>query len=112
MGKRGSGWAEPQSGRCQGNWCERETSPQAPARAGSAESRWGRGALPPGRPQGCGGAQGTQGPAREAVRDLAQQQWRGLEHKGAGPRRPGWAIADLRLVLRHEVGAWSRARPI
>lgn len=31
----------------------------------------GRGPLPPGRPQGCGGAWGTQGPAKEAVKDPA-----------------------------------------
>lgn len=57
MGKRGRG--EPGSGRRQGNWCEREMSPPAPAGAGSAESRWGRGTASSRQTAGMWGGQGT-----------------------------------------------------
>lgn len=51
--------------------CEREASPPTPTGAGSAESRWGRGAASSRQTAGMWGAQGTQGPTTEAERELA-----------------------------------------
>lgn len=59
-----------------------------------------------------GGPWGTQGPAREAVRDLPQHQGWCLECKGAGLHCSAGGLEDLRLVLLAGDGAWSEGRPI
>lgn len=56
--------AEPEFGRpLPGKlWCERETSPPAPPGQEAQSHGGGGGLLPPGRPQGCGGASPTGAP--------------------------------------------------
>lgn len=65
-------WLSPRLGATsQGNFGVNGKRPLPPWPLGQeAQSHGGgRGPLPPGRPQGCGGAWGTQGPAREAAKD-------------------------------------------
>lgn len=85
--------AVAESGRHKGNFGVNGKCPLPPRQGQEAQSHGGGGGpLPPGRPQGCGGAWGTQGPAREAVRDSAQHWGWAQECQGAGSHCPGWGL--------------------
>lgn len=102
--------AEPESGRRQGNFGVNGKCPLPPRQGQEAQSHGGGGGpLPPGRPQGCGGGppRGTQGPAREAARDLAQQWGRGLECRGAWSPCSGRGLETRDSFYWHEVWTWG-----
>lgn len=89
-------------------WCERETSPPAPPGQEAQSHGGGGGPLPPGRPQGCGGAPpGHPGPRKKGCEGPGPAPGRGLECTGARSHCPGRGLWTRYSFFWHEVRTWE-----